>query len=128
MSGKLASRKAPMYSRGEMSSLLSFGSSAVASSWRIRHQFPCCVLSHVPSCWPLLTPAPHMPILVPVHRCTTPPSRAALGAPSLTLKEDTMKKLLLCAALITLLGSAWAQNATTVVKAGEVTWKDHPVF
>jgi quercetin dioxygenase-like cupin family protein len=39
-----------------------------------------------------------------------------------------MKTLLLCAAVITLIGSAWAQQATTVVKAGEMAWKDHPVF
>jgi quercetin dioxygenase-like cupin family protein len=39
-----------------------------------------------------------------------------------------MKTLLLCAALIALIGSAWAQHATTVVKADEVAWKAHPVF
>jgi quercetin dioxygenase-like cupin family protein len=39
-----------------------------------------------------------------------------------------MKTLLICAALIALVGSVWAQDATKVVKAAEVTWKDHPVF
>ena len=39
-----------------------------------------------------------------------------------------MKKLLIFATLIALVGLALAQDATKVVKAEEVTWKDHPVF
>jgi hypothetical protein len=43
-------------------------------------------------------------------------------------KSDSMKTLLICTALIAWAGLAWAQDATKVVKAEEVTWKDHPVF
>ena len=39
-----------------------------------------------------------------------------------------MYKLLIAAVVLAVAGSAWAQQATTVVKAEEVTWKDHPVF
>ena len=39
-----------------------------------------------------------------------------------------MKKLLIIAVVLALAGLAWAQEATKVVKAEEVTWKDHPVF
>jgi len=34
----------------------------------------------------------------------------------------------IAAALIGWAGVAWAQDATKVVKADEVPWKDHPVF
>jgi hypothetical protein len=37
-----------------------------------------------------------------------------------------MKKLLIVATVIAWAGIAWAQSATTVVKAEQVTWKDHP--
>jgi quercetin dioxygenase-like cupin family protein len=39
-----------------------------------------------------------------------------------------MKKLLIVATVIAWAGIAWAQSATTVVKAEQVPWKDHPVF
>ena len=39
-----------------------------------------------------------------------------------------MKKLLIVATVLAWAGIAWAQSATTVVKAEQVTWKDHPVF
>ena len=39
-----------------------------------------------------------------------------------------MKKLLIVATVIAWAGIAWAQSATTVVKAAQVTWKDHPIF
>ena len=39
-----------------------------------------------------------------------------------------MKTLLIVATVIAWAGIAWAQSATTVVKAEQVTWKDHPVF
>jgi quercetin dioxygenase-like cupin family protein len=58
-----------------------------------------------------------------VHRRLSPATHNQI-----TRKEDFMKRLLILAALITLIGSAWAQNATTVVKADEMAWKDHPVF
>jgi hypothetical protein len=36
-----------------------------------------------------------------------------------------MHKLLIAAVVLAVAGSAWAQQATTMVKAEEVTWKDH---
>jgi quercetin dioxygenase-like cupin family protein len=44
------------------------------------------------------------------------------------MKEDSMKKLLIFAALIVLVGSALAQDAmkVTMVKPDGLTWKDNP--
>src|SRR5215813_4450133 len=44
------------------------------------------------------------------------------------MKEDSMKKLVIFATLIALVGLAWAQEAmkVTLVKPDGLTWKDNP--